>query len=283
MIKKTKKSTVFSLVREQSMFMTIIMSLLTFLSVLALGIALAIGTGVIRWNNQWELFATVQVVDTSKSESAKKIIDSNSDKIETVTQISTTEMKDLMSPWISGNTNVLKNYLPKMWEIKFKSTDAMDNFSEQISKHARFLPHASTLKSSTSAGMYMILMSGLILTLILGAIGICISYIARNTAMLHRRELEILNQIGASDNFIAHQMQIIVTKISTIAACIGFLAACPILLLIITAAHHARVGLMATINLSGAGWTALTMLPIAIIIFAIIVTRHTTINILKDS
>lgn len=283
MIKKTKKSTVFSLVREQSTFMTIIMSLLTFLSVLALGIALAIGTGVVRWNNQWELFATVQVTDTSKTDTVKKIITSNSDKIETSTVISTSEMQDLMSPWISGTNNVLKNYLPKMWEIKFKTTDGMDSFSEQISKHARFLPHASALKSSTTTGMYMILMSGLILAMILGAIGVCISYIARNTAMLHRRELEILNQIGASDKFVAHQMQIIVAKISINATGIGFLAACPILLLIISAAHRARVGLMATINLSGAGWLALTMLPIAIVVFAIFVTRHTTIKILKNS
>ncbi|MBQ2017797.1 MAG: hypothetical protein II208_04725, partial [Alphaproteobacteria bacterium] len=205
------------------------------------------------------------------------------DKIETSTVISTSEMQDLMSPWISGTNNVLKNYLPKMWEIKFKTTDGMDSFSEQISKHARFLPHASALKSSTTTGMYMILMSGLILAMILGAIGVCISYIARNTAMLHRRELEILNQIGASDKFVAHQMQIIVAKISINATGIGFLAACPILLLIISAAHRARVGLMATINLSGAGWLALAMLPIAIVVFAIFVTRHTTIKILKNS
>lgn len=279
----TKKPTVFSLVREQSLFMTIIMSLLTFLSVLALGVALSIGTGVIRWNNQWELFATVQVTDPSKSDAAKKIIASNSDKIESATQISTSEMTDLMSPWLSGNNNVLKNYLPQMWEIQFKSPDAMQEFAKQISKSARFLPHADALKSSTSSGMQMILMASLILAMILATIGICISYIARNTAMLHRRELEILNQIGASDNFIARQMQIIVAKISMTATCIGFIVACPIILLVQSAAHSARVGLMATIGLTSGGWMTLILLPIAIVIFAIIVTRHTTIKILKNS
>ncbi len=278
-----KKPTVFSLVREQSLFMTIIMSLLTFLSVLALGVALSIGTGVIRWNNQWELFATVQVTDPSKSDAAKKIIASNSDKIESATQISTSEMTDLMSPWLSGNNNVLKNYLPQMWEIHFKSPDAMQEFAKQISKSARFLPHADALKSSTSSGMQMILMASLILAMILATIGICISYIARNTAMLHRRELEILNQIGASDNFIARQMQIIVAKISMTATCIGFIVACPIILLVQSAAHSARVGLMATIGLTSGGWMTLILLPIAIVIFAIIVTRHTTIKILKNS
>ncbi len=278
-----KKPTVFSLVRDQSLFMTIIMSLLTFLSVLALGVALSIGTGVIRWNNQWELFATVQVTDPSKSDAAKKIIANNSDKIESATQISTSEMTDLMSPWLSGNNNVLKNYLPQMWEIQFKSTDAMQEFAAQISKSARFLPHADALKSSTSSGMQMILMASLILAMILTTIGICISYIARNTAMLHRRELEILNQIGASDNFIARQMQIIVAKISMTATFIGFIVACPIILLIQSAAHSARVGLMATIGLTSGGWMTLILLPIAIIIFAIIVTRYTTIKILKNS
>lgn len=278
-----KKPTVFSLVRDQSLFMTIIMSLLTFLSVLALGVALSIGTGVIRWNNQWELFATVQVTDPSKSDTAKKIIANNSDKIESATQISTSEMTDLMSPWLSGNNNVLKNYLPQMWEIQFKSHDAMQEFAKQISKSARFLPHADALKSSTSSGMQMILMASLILAMILATIGICISYIARNTAMLHRRELEILNQIGASDNFIARQMQIIVAKISMTATCIGFIVACPIILLVQSAAHSARVGLMATIGLTSGGWMTLILLPIAIVIFAIIVTRHTTIKILKNS
>ena len=69
-----KKPTVFSLVREQSVFMTAIMSLLTFLAVLALGIALSIGTGVMRWNSQWELFATVQVVNPDYIDKTKKII-----------------------------------------------------------------------------------------------------------------------------------------------------------------------------------------------------------------
>ena len=277
-----KKPTVFSLVREQSVFMTAIMSLLTFLSVLALGIALSIGTGVMRWNSQWELFATVQVVNPDYIDKTKKIITDNTDKIKTLNEISTEQMTDLMSPWISGG-GVLKNYLPKMWEIEFKNADDMKIIGEQISKNARFLTHATALKSSTGAGWKMILMSSFILILTLGAIGVCISYIARNTAMLHRRELEILNQIGASDNFVARQMQTIVAKISATATTIGFIVATPVLLLIISTAHSTRVGLMAMLGLSGAGWFILFLLPVAIVIFSIWTTRHTTIKILQNT
>lgn len=122
----------------------------------------------------------------------------------------------------------------------------------------------------------------LILILTIGAIGASISFIAKNTAMLHRRELEILNQIGASDSFVARQMQIIVAKISLIAGAIGFMAAAPVLLLIISAAHSARVGLMAMINISGIGWISLVLLPILIVMFAIRITRRTTLHILKS-
>lgn len=277
-----KKPVVFSLVHEQSVFMTTIMSLLTFLSVLALGIALSIGTGVLRWNTQWENFATVQVTNPENIDKTKQIIAESADKIKTINEISTDQMNELMSPWISGG-GVLKNYLPKMWEIEFKSASDLKSVGAQLNKNARFLTHANALKSSTSAGWKMILMSSIILIMTLGAIGVCISYIARNTAMLHRRELEILNQIGASDNFVANQMQIIVAKICLLSSSIGFIVAAPILLIIISTAHSARVGLMAMLGLSGLGWLLLILLPIIITVASIWITRRTTIKILQES
>ena len=278
-----KKPTVFSLVREQSMFMTTIMGLLTFLSVLTLGIALSIGTGVIRWNNQWTNFATIQVTDTKNIDSTAKIIETNRNKMKSVRRVSDDEMAELMRPWISNGGNALKNYLPTMWEIEFKSSDDMTNVQKSVEKNARFLSHASALKTSTSAGWKMIGISVLVLALALGAIGVSISYIARNTAMLHRRELEILTQIGASDNFVARQMQIIVAKITTLAATFGFIAAIPVLLLILSTAHSARVGFLAMLGLNAFGWWTLVALPVTIIIFAIFVTRRTTLSILKAS
>lgn len=278
-----KKPVVFSLLHEQSIFMTAIMGLLTFLAVLALGISLSIGTGVMRWNSQWDLFATVQIMNADAESKIKNIIDTNKDKITTVNEISTEQMKELMGPWLTGGGEALEKYLPKMYELEFNSKQDLQSIGQEISKQARFLTHADALKSSTSAGWKMILISTFVLLLTLGAIGVCISYIARNTAMLHKRELEILNQIGARDIFVAHQMQIIVGKISVIAASAGFAVAVPVLLLILSTAHSARVGLMAMLGLSSIGWTLLILLPIAIILFAIWITKKTTLNILKNN
>ena len=278
-----KKTTlVFSLVREQSTFMTVIISILTFLSVLAFGIALSISTGVIRWNNQWERYATIQITNLDNTKTIKKIFENNSDKIESVTEISKSDMERMMQPWITSGAK-LNNYLPQMFEIKLKKSSDMDFIRNEISTRARVLTHTSALKSSMNAGWKLVSITTFVLILILVSIGVCISYISKNIAMLHKHELEILNQVGATDKFIAHQMQKIVARISTIACTTGFITAIPIIFMILQTAHSARIGLLATLSLSGGNWLALVMLPIVIILFSIYITKKTTIKILSKN
>lgn len=277
-MKKTKL--VFSLVREQSVFMTVVISILTFLSVLALGIALSIGSGVVKWNDQWNKYATVQVMNPDNVKSVTKVLNDNSDKIESVKEISKNDMERMMQPWITSGAKI-KDYLPTMYEIKIKNKSDVDYLREQISPRAKFLVHTSALKTTMSAGWKIVTITLFVLILILASIGICISYISQNIAMLHKHELEILNQVGANDNFIVRQMQIIVGKISMLAGFIGFITAIPFLYMIIATAQSARVGLMATLSLNGASLIALMLLPIIMVVFSVYITKKTTIKILS--
>lgn len=277
-----KTPLVFSLVREQSIFMTAVMTVLTFLSVLAFSIALSIGTGVIRWNNEWGKYATVQIINSDNTQSVKKIFDDNKNKIEYVKEISKSDMEQMMQPWVSNGAKI-NNYLPQMFEIKIKKASDVKTLKEQISPKAKFLTHSSALKTSISAGWKLFSITAFILILILVSIGVCVSYISRNIAMLHKHELEILNQVGATDKFIARQMQIIVAKISTVASIIGFITAMPIIAIILSVAHSARVGLLATLTLSGFDIIALLLLPLLIVIFSVHITKKTTIKILSEN
>lgn len=277
-----KTSLVFSLVREQSNFMTVVISVLTFLSVLALGISLSVGGGIIRWNHQWEKYATVQITNLDNTKTVKKIFDANADKIESVTEISKSEMENRLKPWVSSGAK-LNDYLPQMFEIKLKKSSDMQFIKNELSTRAKFLTHTSAVKSSMNAGLKLVGITSFVLIMMLISIGVCVSYISRNIAMLHKHELEILNQVGATDKFIAHQMQIIVGKISTVAALVGFASAVPILLLILTTAHSARVGLMATLSLKAFDWLLLLILAILIIIFSVHITKKTTLKILSEN
>ncbi len=275
-----KTPLVFSLVREQSIFMTIVVSVLAFLSVLAFGIALSISRGVINWNNQWDKFATIQITNPDNTNFIKKILDANNDKIESIKEITKSEMERIMQPWISSGAK-LTDYLPQMFEIHVNKSSDIAYLKEKIASKARFLTHNAALQPSVSAGWKLVSITGFVLILILVSIGVCISHISRNIAMLHKHELEILNQVGATDNFIAKQMQIIVAKISSLACLIGFITAVPILLLILATAHSARIGLLATLDLSGWNWFALFMLSVIIVIFSVYITKKTTLKILS--
>jgi cell division protein FtsX len=277
-----QKPIVFSLIKEQSSFMTAIMSVLTFLSVLTLGIALMIGTGAIRMNSQWDLYATIQTTDSNDVPKIREVLDKNKNIIKSSTEISSNQMMDLMSPWVSGGS-ALQKYLPQMWEVKFASKQDLQSVQTQITPYAKFLTHKNALETPIRAGWYLIAICALVLAVALGSITVCISYIAHNTAILHKRELEILNQIGASDSFVAHQMQIIVARICTRATIYGFLMALPFLFLILSAAHSARVGMMAMVELSGFDWILLFALPVIITVFATHITKHTTKKILQNS
>lgn len=274
-----KSKLVFSLVHEQSVFMTVVISVLTFLAVLAFGIALSISTGVIRWNNQWEKFATVQITNQDNIKTIKKIFDDNKNRIESVREVSKSEMTNLMKPWISSGAK-LDTYLPQMYEIKLKTVADMKFIKNEISPRAKFLTHTAALQETMNTGWKIVAITTFIFLLMLVSIGVCVSYISRNIAMLHKHELEILNQVGANDKFIANQMQIIVGKISIIACMIGFIAAVPIIWMILGTAHSARVGLLTTLTLSGNDWLALMILPIVIVIFSVYITKKTTIKIL---
>lgn len=278
-----KRPIVFSLFRDQSVFMTAVMGIMTFLAVVALGVALAIGGGVMRWNRQWDAFATIQVAGGDKLDAVQKKLDENKDKIESVRVVSNDEMVKLMRPWISdAGRGAIEKYLPKMVEVKFKDAAARDAVRESIRGGARFISHSDALRPSVRAGWKMIAILGVLVVVIIGAIGMCVSFVARNTALLHRRELEILNQVGASDSFVVRQMQTVIFKICAVACGGAFLVALPVLGAVIGVAHSARVGLMAAIGIGGAGWGVLIAMPILIVIFAIVITKKTTLKILNS-
>ena len=278
-MKKTKL--VFSLVREQSVFMTIVLSILSFLAVLALGVALSVGGSVIRWNTQWDKYATIQIANSDNTNSVKKIFTENASKFASIQEISKNEMEQMLQPWVSSGARLSK-YLPVMYEVKLKNSSDMNLIKEKVSPYAKFLTHTSALKTSISAGWKLVSITGLILIIILVSIGLCVSYISRNIAMLHKHELEILNQVGATDKFIANQMQIIVAKISMVACGVGFICALPIILMILATAHSARIGLMSTLSLSGLNWLTLFLLPILIVMLSIYITKKTTFKILSE-
>jgi cell division transport system permease protein len=269
---------VFSFVREQAIFLTTLIALLSFLATLALGITIGIGAGVNSWNSKWDTFATIQVLPGGDFNAVQEIAKT----AKNVNIIPDQDVAKMLRPWLGGSST-LQQYLPKMIEVEVSKKSDLIGLEQQALNlpNVRFITHADGAKNITNAGWQIMGISIVVMLMILSAISLCISYITRNITLIHKRELEILTQIGASDLFVARQMQTIITKISALAAAIGLLVAIPMILLIISMASGTRIGLMAQMHIPVAGWVAIVLLPIGIIVLTAWLARKTTLKILS--
>lgn len=275
----SKQPLVFSFVREQSVFLTALIALLTFLAVLSLGVTIGIGGAVGRWNSRMDTFGTIQVLPGGDFDAAQKLAAG----AKKATVIPDADVAKMLRPWL-GSSDALSAYVPKVLEVEFKDKAQLRAFADKANglSNTRFVSYSDGAKNITAAGWQIMVISTFVMLLVLAAIGLCISYITRNITMIHKRELEILTEIGASDGFVARQMQTIITRIGALAAVIGLVAAVPFLLLIVTMARNTRIGLMAQMTIPMGGWIAIAALPIAIIILTAWLTRRTTLRILGN-
>ena len=276
-----KKPPVFSIVREQSIFLTVLMSVLSFLAVLCLGITISIGTAVSRMQGGWDRMASIQIMPGGDMSSVQKILESSTSRLTSINTVSDEEVSRMLRPWMGGG-NVLKNYVPKMIELKFKEKQDVSVVAGKIRDlpNVRFMTHADGMRNIINAGWKIMLIAIFVMALAGCAIAACVAYITRNITLVHKRELEIMNIIGARDKFIARQLQFAVAKISAIAAAAGFLVAAVFLVLINAMAHDSRVGLMANMNIGAMGWGVLVILSLSLVVLSVYIARKTTMKVL---
>ena len=281
-----KTPLVFSFVREQKSFMILLVGLLSFLSILALGLVISLGTAIHRWNAQWSLMATAQVIPSATASASQaavmQIISASDSGVESYTIISVDEATQMLRPWLGGS-DALTQYIPWMAEIRFTDATAVGATAELIGAidGARFIRHNDTMRGTTAIGFRVIGMAALVLLLVLGAVVLCISYITRNITLIHKRELEILNQIGARDSFVAKQLMIIIGRIAAVAVAAGFVFAVPALFAISAIASGAKTGMFTQMSIPWFGWLILLFLAIDIIALSIWTANRTVIKILN--
>jgi cell division protein FtsX len=274
-----KKPAVFSIMQDQSVFLTIILALLTFLSVLCLGITLSIGTAVKKWNAQWDTYSTIQILPNGDITGVRAALSESKSLIVSARDIPEAEVSAMLRQWLR-DSDAMWQYLPKMIEVKLKSKRAVIELGAKVStlNNVRYLTHSDAVRNITGAGVKIIGISLAVFAMILFAIAVSVSYIARNITTVHRRELEILNHMGAYDSFIANQMSKIMARISALASLIGFAVAAPVLLFIISMSRNVRFGLMAMIGLDRMGWLILAAITIGMAALSVYIARRTTLR-----
>lgn len=279
-----KSPLVFSFVRDQTIFLAGLLALLSFLAIMALGITIGIGNGVGKWNSRWDTFATIQILPGGDSAAVTKLIDENKRAIKSAIALPDSEVEKMLRPWL-GSSDALSAYLPKVIEVEFNKKSSASAFGEKVRSisNVRFITHAAGAKNITRAGWQIMTISALVMLMVLGAIALCILYITRNITMIHKRELEILTQVGANDSFVAREVRSRLLKVGAIAATAGLFLATPMLMLIMAMAQGTRIGLMAQMGIPVGGWIAIIILAIGMVALTAFLAHRTTMKILNNN
>lgn len=255
------------------------MGFLTFLAIASLGIILSISNAISRFNANLERTGIIQVMQGMSLDAAKKIINENKAHIADVKEIDKGESAKLLKNWLRS-TDALSNYIPEMFQIQAKTTDDLDMLAKRAEASKLRFVYGKNASPDRGVGIRIMLIAGIIFAAVLGALAICIIHSVKNIIMLHKREIEILNQVGATTRYTARQIQRAMLGISAGAGAGGLLAGILLLLLVNGLSRTTHVGLLANMGMNPHDWILILILAIIMTLMTAFITHRATLKIL---
>ncbi len=191
--------------------------------------------------------------------------------IAAVRVLSTAELADLLRPWLGNATQASALPLPAVVEVRLAPGEAEPDAGLQ-SRLAGAAPgtflesHGIWLQRLTTLARSLQLCAAAALLLV-AAVGAAVVAVATRAGLAARRDaIEIVHGLGATDAFIAGRFASRATVLAASGACLGALAALPVLLgLAALAAPFTGIGDPATLlpTLPWPLWLSLPVLPLA--------------------
>ena len=195
-------------------------------------------------------------------------------------------MRELVKPWLGDAIEIDRLPLPVIIQLKIDRDNPPDfeSFSRRLhqavpgTKLNSFGEWRERLLRSVNT-----LMTVGIVILIAVALGIVsmILFLGFTSMMVYRQSIELLHLMGATDQYIAKQFNMLVAKISIIGASIGFGIACFLILI----AGHVGLGqayrLHEWVILPLTHWAFLSIIPIATFLLALMTVHFAVLYQLK--
>lgn len=306
-IKKEKRSLGLSLGRQPydlplnkdnaNLFLMILMSLMAFLVIASLAAAFVLSAMGDRWSDGLEGKASVEIPATDQNDLglSQGDIDTLTDRanillndhpaIETAQIMDKQDVIALVSPWLGDNLGIENIPIPGLISVEFKKDIVFDvkdleNALKSISPTIRLDTHESWLKDvlSFTNGLKLAALTLTIIIFITTIVTVAGSIYFRMA--VYREELELLHLMGASDNYISHQLQRYAFITILKGAGIGMVAGWLFLLFTGWLASRMDINLLPDFTLSWLQIIMITLIPIIIALLGAITARQTVLRFL---
>lgn len=279
-------------------FLMILVSLMTFLALLMVLSFFLLTSMTKNWSSGLQNHITIEIPAQDKIGAvlSKDLMDSHKEQIarflktqpavEHVEIMSNEDVTDLVRPWLGDNLALSNLALPALISVRLKKNAKQDlNSLEQKIKslvsHARIDTHQSWLNDLlrfTGA----LQLAAIILALFVGVtITVAIISAIRSRMAEHKDDIELLHLMGASDQYIAGQLQRHSALLATKGGLLGLILGLIVIFIIKLALPDAGSVLLPQFKLTTVHYLTLGLLPFIAGLIAFITTRQTVIYVLS--
>ena len=278
-------------------FLRLLIGLMCVLGMLALCASFALSAMTQRWAGGLENKVTVEIpaahsggqtnapgIDASMTDEAARMLMGHPD-VQEAHILEEDEIKRLLSPWLGDDMVMDSIPIPGLISVTFNKGAAPDlkDLEVQIrdvAPQARIDTHENWLEDVmrfTGALQF----AALLLTLIIGATTlVAVAGGVRSKLSENKEELELLHLMGASDSYIARQLQRHTLILSLQGGAAGVAMGGILLFIISMVAGEIGVNLVPDFRLDSAQKLMLILMPLPIAALAMITARFTVLRVL---
>lgn len=279
-------------------FLRLLIGLMCVLGMLALAASFALTAMNQRWSQGLQNKVSVEIpaadsggdmIDPKMvkdmTDEAAKVLNESPD-VKEAAIMEESQIRELLAPWLG--TDLVMDSIPVPGLISVTFNDGitpdlkkLETQLKEVAPRARIETHESWLIDVlrfTGALQFAAILLGLIIgatTLVAIAGGV------RSKLSENKEELELLHLMGASDSYIARQLQRHTLILSLQGGAIGVAAGAILLLVIGMVAGNMGVNLVPDFRLDAAQKAALVLMPVPVAVLAMVTARFTVLRVLR--
>jgi cell division transport system permease protein len=282
---------------EDSNFLTLLVCLMSFLAILALTGTFALSGMTARWSSGLENKITIEIpAETAEGHLlSNDTVDKETQKvanglytnpnIKSLEVMDDEKMQELLSPWIGNNLSLEDLPMPSLISVELKTSTAdaiekLKNDVAEISDYAIVQSHQDWLKDLIQFSKTLKFLALSIAVIIAVSTITAITAGIRTRMSIHKKEVELLHLMGASDDYIARQFQRHAMMISLQGSIIGTIAGISMTLLVISLSGFSGTSLIPQIEISISQFLSLCTIPLAACLIAGVTSRFTVLRAL---
>jgi cell division transport system permease protein len=278
-------------------FLRLLIGLMSVLGMLALCASFALSAMTKRWSDGLENKISVEIpasdsggevilpgIVRSMTDEAAKMLMGHPD-VQEAKIMEESEIRELLSPWLGDDMVMDSIPIPGLISVTFEKGAVPDLKDLEIqirdvAPRARIDTHESWL-SDVMRFTGALQFAAILLTLIIGATTlVAVAGGVRSKLSENKDELELLHLMGASDSYIARQLQRHTLILSLQGGAAGVAAGGILLLVISLVAGEIGVNLVPDFRLDGPQKLMLLLMPVPIAVLAMLTARFTVLRVL---